>query len=48
MENVKDHVYVKNNKQAHPIINEVLNFLEDMNSMSTREYEVQIFFSEIN
>lgn len=40
MENVKDHVYVKDNKDARPIICEVINFLEDMNSVTTREYEV--------
>ncbi len=40
MENVKNHVYVKHNEEAHPIIYEVLNFLEDMNSVSTRDYEV--------
>lgn len=40
MENVKNHAYVKDNRDAHPIIYEVLNFLEDMNSVSTREYQV--------
>lgn len=41
MKNVKNHVYVKHNKEAHPIIYEVLNFLEDMKSVSTREYQVK-------
>ncbi|XP_037046582.1 kelch-like protein 10 isoform X2 [Bradysia coprophila] len=40
MENVKNHVYVKHNKDAHPIIYEVLSFLEDMNSVSMREYQI--------
>lgn len=40
MENVRNHVYVKHNKEAYPIIYEVLSFLEDMNSVSMREYQV--------
>ncbi|KAJ6644555.1 Kelch-like protein 10 [Pseudolycoriella hygida] len=39
IKNVKNHVYVKKNKDAHPIIFEVLRFLEDMHSMSTIEFE---------
>lgn len=40
MEHVKNHDYVKNNEDAYPIIHEVMNFLEDMNEISNRNYEV--------